>query len=147
MRQVLFPQVAYAQLEEHLEQAYPNEGAGFLFGRMTDEAFHVEGVMPLENSWDEGSQRNRFRLTAQDALKAELNAAQQGTSVIGVFHSHPDHPAQPSQWDLEWAAWANFCYLITTVAQGEAARTRAWELREDRSQFDEGTFVITPQHT
>ncbi|MGF1505174.1 MAG: M67 family metallopeptidase [Chloroflexi bacterium] len=143
MKRVEFPQEQYALLAAHLQDAYPNEGAGFLFGRITDEAFIVESVMTLPNTWDEGSQRNRFRLSAEDSLKAELEAGRRGSDVIGVFHSHPDHPAVPSQWDLEWAAWPNFAYLITTVAQGKAERTRAWQLRADRSAFEEDDLRIT----
>jgi proteasome lid subunit RPN8/RPN11 len=142
MVKVLFPPAALKRLEDHLEAAYPDEGAGFLLGSINGEGFVVEDVLPLENSWSEGSQANRFQLAPADSMKAELTAAQRGLDVIGVFHSHPDHPAEPSQWDLAWASWPNFSYLITTVAEGTAARTRAWRLLEDRSAFTEDELEI-----
>jgi len=140
--QVRIPEAQMARLHAHLEAAYPDEGAGFLLGHLQGEAFLVGGILTLENRWQGSSQRNRFRLEPQDALQAELAAARQGMDVIGVFHSHPDHPAQPSQWDLAWATWPNFAYLITSVEQGQARRTRAWRLREDRSAFEEDTLTL-----
>jgi proteasome lid subunit RPN8/RPN11 len=128
-------------LEAYLEAGYPNEAAGFLLGTLTASTFDVKAVLPLENRWDTGSQRNRFRLEPQDTFKAELEAEKQGLDVIGVFHSHPDHPAQPSQWDLAWATWPNFAFLITTVAEGQAVVTRAWRLKDDRSAFIEDEIV------
>ncbi len=139
---VIMPPEQLHTLKAHLEAGYPNEGAGFLLGRMEGDTFRVSAIHPLENKWEEGSQRNRFRLEPGDAVKAELAAARQGLDVIGVFHSHPDHPALPSQWDLEWATWPNFAFLITTVAEGKATMTRAWRLREDRDAFDEDILTI-----
>lgn len=130
-----------ATLEAHLEAGYPNEAAGFLLGRVIDNRFVVRQVLPLPNRWAEGSQANRFALDARDSLRAELEAERLGLSVIGVFHSHPDHPAEPSQWDLAWASWPNFSYLISTVEGGKVTRTRAWRLLEDRSAFVEDTIT------
>lgn len=139
---VIISQGDLRALEAHLEQAYPNEGAGFLLGSIENDTFRVSRILPIKNRWDEGSQRNRFRLEALDSLRAERVADQAGVSIIGVFHSHPDHPAEPSQWDLAWATWPNFSYLITRV-EGDGSRashnsqTRAWRLQEDRGAFEE----------
>lgn len=140
---VLFRPDQLQAIEAHGETTYPNEGAGFVLGSIREGAFAVEAVLPLDNRWEAGEQRRRFRLTPQDALKGELEAERLGLSVIGVFHSHPDHPAQPSQWDLEWATWPNFSYLITSVESGKAALTRAWRLRDDRAAFEEDEIQIT----
>lgn len=139
---VIMPPKHLRTLEAHLEAGYPNEAAGFLLGRIDGDIFRVSAVHPLENKWAESSQHNRFRIEPADAARAELAAARQGLDIIGVFHSHPDHAAVPSQWDLEWATWPNFAFLITTVAEGKATVTRAWHLREDRGAFDEDTLTI-----
>ena len=128
-------------IERHLEAAYPNEGAGFMLGHQNGEVLTVESIMPLENQREAEAQHNRFELSTEDFMKAELRAAQSGMSFIGVFHSHPDHPAQPSEFDREHAL-PNFSYLITTVTSGQAALTRAWRLREDRSAFDEDQIEV-----
>ena len=113
-----------------------------LLGHLNGASFTVEDVRTLENDWEEGEQGNRFRLNEQDYLKATLKAVARGLDVIGVFHSHPNHPAQPSQWDLAWATWPNFSYLITRVNDGKAAVTRAWRLQEDRTAFIEDDIQI-----
>ena len=124
-------------LHAHGEAAYPNEGAGLLLGHATDgRTKTVVDILPLENHWSAEEQYHRFLLTPHDMLKAEQEAARRGLDVIGIFHSHPDHPAEPSGMDCDWALpW--YSYIITTVAQGRATVSRAWLLQEDRAAFDE----------
>lgn len=129
-------------LTAHLEAAYPNEGAGLLLGAAVNGGKDVRAILPLENRWDGAEQYHRFLLSPQDMLAGEQEAARRGLDVIGVFHSHPDHPAEPSGFDRDWALpW--YAYLITTVEQGRAVRHRAWRLREDRSAYDEETIHLT----
>lgn len=121
-------------LEAALEAAYPNEGAGLLLGHVRAGEHEVAAVLPLPNRFAADEQYHRFLLSAEDMLAAELEAEQRGLDVIGAFHSHPDHPAEPSAYDREHA-WPWFLYTITSVTQGRASVTRAWELREDRSSY------------
>jgi proteasome lid subunit RPN8/RPN11 len=130
-------------LATHLEAAYPNEGAGLLLGAAGNGSKEVRAILPLENRWEgeAHAKRHRFLLTSQDMLAGEQEAARRGLEVIGIFHSHPDHPAEPSGFDRDWALpW--YSYLITTVAQGRAVRHRSWLLRDDRSQYDEEDILI-----
>lgn len=140
--QIILSPTHLTAIEAQGERSYPNEGAGLLLGHLNGDSFIVEDVVTLDNDWEEGEQGNRFRLNEQDYLKATLEAASQELDVVGVFHSHPDHPAEPSQWDLAWATWPNFSYLITRVNDGKASTTRAWQLREDRSAFVEDDIQI-----
>lgn len=129
------------EIEKHLEAAYPNEGAGLLLGSATQTGKQVQRILPLENRWEGAEQYHRFLLTAQDMLRGEQEAAQRGLDVVGIFHSHPDHPAEPSGFDRDWALpW--YSYIITTVAQGQTARHRSWLLKEDRSAYDEEPIEI-----
>ena len=120
------------QIHRHGEVAYPEEGAGFLIG---DDG-KVEQIFPLPNSREDSARHNRYLITPEDYLKAELTADKFGLSLIGVFHSHPDHPNRPSEFDREWAQ-PFFSYIITSVQLGKALESRSWRLTEDRSQFIE----------
>jgi proteasome lid subunit RPN8/RPN11 len=75
-------------------------------------------------------------------LAAELSAASQDLEVIGIFHSHPDHPAVASPRDLAWASWSGYSYVITEVRGGKPAQTRSWQLLTDRSGFVEEEIRI-----
>jgi proteasome lid subunit RPN8/RPN11 len=129
-------------LATHLEAAYPNEGAGLLLGAAVNGSKEVRAILPLENRWEGNEQHHRFLLTAQDMLAGEREAARRGLDIIGIFHSHPDHPAEPSGFDRDWALpW--YSYIITTVEGGHAVRHRSWLLRDDRSAYDEEDIRIT----
>jgi len=125
------------QIHAHGEEAYPEEGAGFLIG----SAGKVENILPLDNAREDGARHNRFLITPEDYLKAELTADNLGQSLIGVFHSHPDHPNRPSEYDREWAQ-PFFSYIITTVNEGKAIESRSWRLLEDRSRFEEEEIKV-----
>jgi proteasome lid subunit RPN8/RPN11 len=125
------------RMETHLEDAYPSEGAGFLLGLDGE----VKDVLLLENAREEEARHNRFLITPEDYLKAEMKAADLGVDLIGVFHSHPDCPNVPSEYDREWAQ-PFFSYIITRVDRGKAVSHRSWKLVEDRSKYDEEEITI-----
>jgi proteasome lid subunit RPN8/RPN11 len=128
-------------IHRHGEGAYPDEGAGFLLGAGQGERRQVKSILPLDNSGVDGARHNRYLLTPQDFLRGEQEAARQGLDLLGVFHSHPDHPNQPSEFDREWAMpW--FSYIITSVQAGKAAGSRSWRLEEDRSRFFEEVIEV-----
>jgi proteasome lid subunit RPN8/RPN11 len=131
------PQDLLDQIRSHGEEAYPEEGAGFLLGNDG----RVENILPLPNAREEEARHNRYLIKAEDYLKAELTADSLGLSLIGVFHSHPDHPNRPSEIDREWAQ-PFFSYVITSVQSGRASGSRSWKLSEDRSKFEEEEINI-----
>lgn len=128
-------------IEAHGEASYPHEGAGFLLGRVEGERVIIEGIFPTPNQREAEARHNRYEISPHDFLRAEREAAARRLEVVGVFHSHPDHPALPSAFDREHAL-PRFCYLITSVEGGKAHVTRAWHLREDRATFEEDTLII-----
>ncbi|MEW6030036.1 MAG: Mov34/MPN/PAD-1 family protein [Chloroflexota bacterium] len=127
-----------ARIHAHGEQAYPEEGAGFLLGLEG----RVVDILPLPNAREESARHNRYLIALDDYRKAEDAADRRGLSLIGAFHSHPDHPNRPSEYDLEQAQ-PFFSYLITSVQSGRAVESRSWRLVEDRSQFIEESLEIT----
>ena len=126
------------KINKHVEEAYPEEGAGFLVGVEGE----VKQILPLGNAREDEARHNRFLITPEDYLKAELTADKFGLSLIGVFHSHPDCPNVPSEFDREWAQ-PYFSYIITRVDSGKAIGSRSWRLIEDRSKYDEEEIKIS----
>lgn len=125
------------RMEAHLEKAYPGEGAGFLLG--VDG--NVNDVLLMENAREEEARHNRFLLTPEDYLNAEMKAMELGMDLIGVFHSHPDCPNVPSEYDREWAQ-PFFSYIISRVDNGKTVSHRSWKLLEDRTKYEEEEIKI-----
>ncbi len=96
----------------------------------------VVELLPMENAMGEAEQHNRVLILPKDVLKAERYARSKKLDVVGYYHSHPDHPAIPSQFDLDHAlpVWT---YIIVTVEKGKAVDLRSWEMENDRSKFNE----------
>lgn len=129
-----------ARIHDNGEQAYPEEGAGFMFG--TDgESRTVTSILSLSNAREDAARRNRYLFTPADYMKAEVEADRLGLALLGVFHSHPDHPNRPSEFDREWAQ-PYFSYIITSVNSGKALESRSWRLAEDRTEFHEERIQI-----
>ncbi|HYT74214.1 MAG TPA: M67 family metallopeptidase [Vicinamibacterales bacterium] len=132
---------AIAAIRRHGASAYPYEACGALIGATLADGdrdlVEVADVRPLDNVTEEGPRR-RFLVRPSDYQQSELHARRVGAELLGFYHSHPDHPAQPSQYDLDHA-WPNFSYVIISVRGGEPADLRSWRLRPDRSAFEEET--------
>lgn len=126
------------KITAHLEAAYPEEGAGFLLGAVGE----VREIVALPNAREDEARHNRYLITPEDYLKAEMKAAELGVDLIGVFHSHPDCPNEPSEFDREWAQ-PFFSYIISRVDNGKAVSHRSWVLTEDRSKYEEEELKIS----
>jgi len=125
-------------IREHGARGYPDEVCGALLGRELgvegDGAVReVTTVLALENR-REDSARNRFSLTPQDVLRAERAAREQKLELLGWYHTHPDHPARPSEFDREHA-WPWYSYIILAVAAREPVEMTSWRLADDRSGY------------
>jgi proteasome lid subunit RPN8/RPN11 len=124
------------KIQAHGESSYPEEGAGLMLGHIKGDHKRVVKLMVFANAREESARHNRYLLTPQDYLQGEQEAARLGLDILGVFHSHPDHPNQPSEFDREWAMpWLS--YVITSVQSGQAAGSKSWLLSEDRKRFVE----------
>jgi len=127
-----------AAIRSHGRESYPYEGCGLLLGTASQDANAVQALFPVQNVWEiEEERRVRFRIDEMDLVEAELTADEHGLSVIGVFHSHPDHPPAASPRDLAWATWPGYSYLITEVRNGDPVQSKSWQLLPDRSGFYE----------
>ncbi len=140
---LLIPPDLLEAIHAHGEAAYPEEGAGFLLGRAEGPIRRVRAILTRPNAREDAARRNRYLLTPQDMLHAEAEAERRGLTLLGVFHSHPDHPNRPSEFDRQWAMpW--FSYLITSVEAGQARGSRSWRLAEDRARFVEEAVGLEP---
>jgi proteasome lid subunit RPN8/RPN11 len=141
----LSPEIA-ERIRKHGAGTYPHECCGALLGRDADAAAtsssepdpsplprEILELFPLVNRRDD-SPRNRFSVTSEDVLAAEKAARALGVDVVGWYHSHPDHPAEPSQYDRDHA-WPWYSYIIVSVANGEPQRMTSWRLTDDRAGF------------
>ena len=121
-----------AAIRAHGRETFPNECCGALLGK--DGVVHDAFALP--NTTEEGPRR-RFMVRPTDYRVAEQRATESGLELMGFYHSHPDHPARPSQYDLDHA-WPTFAYVIVSVMAGAAATMTVWFLKDDRTDFDEG---------
>lgn len=125
------------------EGAYPNEGCGIFLGTFGDEVEVVEvrqgtnlraaddpGDLPPEQDDREHSARDRYVLDPRDILRAEKEARERGLEVVGFWHTHPDHPARPSQYDADHA-WPEYVYLIMAIHGGKQVDLNAFVLRRE----------------
>ncbi len=133
-RELTLPQTVVDAIRRHGEETYPHECCGALLGG-GDRAAEI---VPLPNTTEEGPRR-RFLVRPSDYRLAERRAGDAGLELLGFYHSHPDHPARPSQYDLDHA-WPTFAYVIVSVVQGRAADVTVWFLKDDRSTFEEGNL-------
>lgn len=131
---------ALQQMHRHAENDYPHECCGFFYG-LEDDARLVHIARIADNA-TESNRRRRFLIDPKDYQQAEKYAVDHDLELLGVYHSHPDHPAEPSEHDRKVAMpW--FSYIIISVEGGEVADTRSWRLNSSR-QFEEES-VITSQ--
>jgi len=128
-------------IRRHGEETYPHECCGALVGH----GDRVTATVPLPNTTEEGPRR-RFLVRPSDYRMAERRATELGGDLLGFYHSHPDHPARPSQYDLDHA-WPTFAYPIVAVASGRAGDLTVWWLKEDRSSFEEGELHHGDENT
>ncbi len=131
-----------SRIFEQMEASYPNEGGGFLLGDARAGFITIQDVIQVENTFASAEQYHRYAMKPQDWLRLEDEADERGLSLVGYYHSHPDSPAIPSEYDREHAL-PNFVYAITSVMMAKATDMRVWRLRADRSAFDGGELIIS----
>lgn len=138
MTNLQFEQQALEAMHQWLREHYPEEACGFLVGHESGAVRTITGTWPAKNISTENRKR-RFIVDPVDYLQAEKKAAREGLSLLGIFHSHPDHPAVPSEHDLV-AAHPFFSYTIVSLVQGNVAETRSFQL--DAEAFVEEHIIV-----
>ena len=125
------------EIAAHGERDYPHECCGLLLGTFAAGSLKTMAeIYPISNAREEVAKRNRFLITPEEFMEGEQYAEKCGLDVVGFYHSHPDHPAVPSAYDLEHA-WPLYSYIVVAVGAGVAGDLRSWEMEPDRSKFTE----------
>ncbi len=137
-------------ITNHAEHSYPRECCGLLLGTLDDETKTVVEVWPAENAWREEAEEywpeendlteeRRYAIAPEVMLKAMKEGRERSLSIIGIYHSHPNSPARPSEFDRLYA-WPEYSYLIVSVAGGETREVLSWSL-DDGHQFKSEEIV------
>jgi proteasome lid subunit RPN8/RPN11 len=132
--------VTPAQLDtirRHGEQSYPNECCGLLLGKMVDEIKTLADTLPISNSREDEARHNRYLISPAEFFQAQRLARGRGLDIIGCYHSHPDHPARPSGFDLDHATYPGDSFIIVSVNNGKAVDLNSFVMTEDRSRFED----------
>ncbi|HSD47180.1 MAG TPA: M67 family metallopeptidase [Pyrinomonadaceae bacterium] len=124
------------QIRDHGVRDYPYECCGLLLGRFAPDGKLVTETYPISNAREESAKRNRFLITPEELMKGERYAREHDLEVVGFYHSHPDSPAVPSQYDLEHA-WPTYSYIIVSTRADSANDLFSWEQEPDRSRFNQ----------
>ncbi|MEQ8962042.1 MAG: M67 family metallopeptidase [Coleofasciculus sp. C2-GNP5-27] len=142
-------------MKTHAENTYPEECCGLLVGEIKGEVKTLVEVIPTENAWDtqaevfqevnssqrqSGTKRNQFSIAPEVMLKVQKQARDRELDIIGIYHSHPDHPAIPSEFDRA-IAWQRYSYIIISVQQGIASDLRSWTL-DPHHQFQPEDMIV-----
>lgn len=129
-----------AAIKQHGERDYPHEACGLMGGVLDGERTTVLRLVPLSNERTD-SARNRYLIDPDAFRRAQAELDREKLEVLGVYHSHPDHPAEPSTFDRDHA-WPRLSYAIVSVAAGRAGDLRSWRLSDDRSAFAEEPIML-----
>ncbi|NJP05844.1 MAG: M67 family metallopeptidase [Chloroflexaceae bacterium] len=143
-------------IANHAASTYPNECVGLLLGRINGSNQHVVAAAPVENRWqgqvelapgdDPTSLHDRFYLDPRDYLRVDREARERQLDIVGCYHSHPDHPAVPSDRDLVGAqgvgGGSNFAFVIQSVIAGQPADLTSWLLLDNATRFEAEIIAV-----
>ncbi|MBD2492910.1 Mov34/MPN/PAD-1 family protein [Nostoc sp. FACHB-280] len=135
-------------IRSHAERTYPNECCGIILGYLENQIKTVVEIIPTKNAWSaesanfapntERSETSRYAIAPQDMLQIQKSARDKSLNIIGIYHSHPDNPAIPSECDRQYA-WPAYSYIIVSVQNGQAGELLSWSLN-DQHQFQPETI-------
>jgi proteasome lid subunit RPN8/RPN11 len=147
-------------IKMHGEETYPHECCGFLIGSMEDGVNLLSKTLRADNEWPDQpgirpnqiaessnqptkveSQKNRYLITPEQSKRADDHASDLGLAIIGYYHSHPDHPAAPSDFDLDHSCWPGQSYMIVSIQQGKAADINSFN-KPDYEKFEKEPILI-----
>ncbi len=141
MMKIKLAKQALDEIRSHAEEDYPNECCGFFFGSEKNfrKMTHIKRVKNIQSE----NRKRRFRIDPDEYRRAERFADQHELDFLGIYHSHPEHPAIPSEHDRS-VALPFFSYIIVSVTGGKSVRVRSWRLNESQ-QFDEEELEELPE--
>lgn len=142
MNKLLLPAQLARQIDREGSNIYPNECCGIMYGRDTEQGRLVEKLEAVANVFDEAERYHRFSISPKQLMDAERKAGDAGQLVLGFYHSHPDHPARPSETDRQHA-WPFYSYIIVAISKGSPVDMTSWLLDEATETFSRQDIVET----
>ena len=143
MTMLIISKTLFTKMSDHAESDYPHECCGGLLGILDGESKIVMGVIPIENNWEDSgdeTKTRRFRITADDYQSLEKKAKDGKQTLLGFYHSHPDHPPIPSETDLKFA-WPFFSYPILSIQNGRYESIQSYQLVGDEFERENITII------
>lgn len=128
-------------IHRHGEETFPHECCGFILGHTENNNKRVTSLLRASNTREDEARHDRFLISPDEFMQAETKAREQGMDVIGIYHSHPNAAARPSQVDQDHA-WPWYSYIIVSIMNQRADHMHSWVLKDDRSAFDQEDVVI-----
>ena len=125
---------------KHVRESYPDECCGLLLGKQCPEKNEVLEIYRAENLNKERA-KDRYELNPADFLKADRYSQEKKMQIVGIYHSHPDHPARPSVVDTE-RAWEGYSYVIVAVEGGKSCEANSFVLNNGTKQFEQEELKI-----
>ncbi|MDA4130319.1 MAG: M67 family metallopeptidase [Thaumarchaeota archaeon] len=142
---VLHPQTT-SLMESHAASSYPEECCGLLLGSYEDNSRikRVNEAKRMSNIFQKEERYHRYTIDPKEYLKVENEAESMGFEVVGIYHSHPEAPAKPSQFDMVYA-WPTLSYVVISVKNKVPAEAKSWILKNDRSEFIQEELMVTEE--
>jgi proteasome lid subunit RPN8/RPN11 len=137
---IVIESLPFERMKNQADSIFPDECCGFLFGAEQRDGTRTISAIRAVNNAKQGDKKRRFEITGKDYMLAEKYAVENDLQLLGIYHSHPNHPAIPSEHD-RIAALPYFSYVIISVLDGHTDKIRSWKLNED-SQFEEEKFSL-----
>lgn len=133
---ISIPKKIYNEIISHAKASYPHEGCGVLVGKNKN----VAKIYPVENINKERA-NDRYEIDPKALLLVEKEAKKDSLEVVGFFHSHPDHPDRPSEFDRQ-RAWPFYSYVIVAVQNGKDVSVKSWTFEDENEPFREEEMEI-----
>jgi proteasome lid subunit RPN8/RPN11 len=134
------PEKVLREIYDHTEASYPNECCGLMVGTISGDTRTVHTFRKCRNLNTERA-RDRYEMDPMDMLRTQREFENSPLDIVGIYHSHPDHPSRPSQTDTD-RAWPDYSYIIISVRSGTVASVNTWVLNESERMFHEEPLVI-----
>ncbi len=130
----------YNQVVDHVKASYPHECCGVLVGEIQGDVKKAHEAHPIKNLNTERA-HDRYNMDPIEFSRVEKDIAKRKLEIVGIYHSHPDHPSRPSQTDFQHA-WPVYSYIIFGIAKGVEIYAQNWCLNDENTQFVEESYKV-----